>query len=173
MTDLLLGSSASIFFAALFLGCMIAAAAYDLASYTIPNFLSVLLVAGFVALSVWQNLAWGQLGDHVSAGMVLLASGWALFALGIVGGGDAKFMAATGVWIGWSAMPHYMLAFSLSGGVLVLLLLLFRRLPLPGPILGFAWIADLHNPANGVPYGVALAAGGVAIAPRLAILASY
>lgn len=172
MIDVLSGSLVTGSFAALFLGCMIMAATYDLTSYTIPNYLSLILLAGFVSLGIFQELGLSVIGSHFSAGIALLAIGWTLFALGVVGGGDAKFMAASGIWIGWSEMLDYLLVFSVAGGVLALLLLLFRRLPLPEPIREVAWIAQLHGPGHGVPYGVALSIGAVATMPHLTLFAS-
>jgi prepilin peptidase CpaA len=46
---------------------------------------------------------------------------------------------------------------------LTLALLSFRSLPLPGVLARRNWVMRLHNPAAGVPYGVALAAGALAI----------
>jgi len=169
--DILFGSAAGGAFAALFLGCLVLAAAYDLTSYTIPNYVSVLLLAGFLLLGLWQGMGFGTFASHVSAGTALLAVGWLMFAFGIVGGGDAKLMAAIGLWTGWPMMPAYVFAFSLAGGVLVLLLLLFRWTPVPDRFLRIAWVAGLHDTNNGVPYGLALAAGAVAIMPRMSIFA--
>jgi prepilin peptidase CpaA len=36
---------------------------------------------------------------------------------------------------------------------------------LPTALAGRAWIARLHEPRAGIPYGVALAAGGIGILP--------
>ncbi len=171
MTEILFGSAVGGAFAALFLGCLVLAALYDLTSYTIPNYVSVLLLAGFLLLGALYGMSFGTFASHLSAGIALLAVGWIMFACGIVGGGDAKLMAAIGLWTGWPMMAAYVFAFSLAGGVLVLLLLLFRWAPVPDRFLRIAWVAGLHDKNNGVPYGLALAAGAVAIMPRLSIFA--
>ncbi|MGK2872735.1 MAG: peptidase, partial [Alphaproteobacteria bacterium] len=53
------------------------------------------------------------------------------------------------------------------GGVLALSLLLFRRLPLLARLARHGWIATLHDKAQGVPYGIALAAGALLAWPDL------
>ena len=53
----------------------------------------------------------------------------------------------------------------LLGGVLTLLIIRFRQLPLPQALSRHAWIARLHNQEEGVPYGIALAAAALAIYP--------
>ncbi|HEX4889776.1 MAG TPA: prepilin peptidase [Alphaproteobacteria bacterium] len=156
-----------ILFLLLFLGIMAAAAIYDLVSYTIPNFLSILLIVIFAALAVWQGLSWQILAAHGGTGLSMLAVGYAMFAAGLMGGGDAKLFAATSLWMGWQGMFNYLIMFSLCGGLLALALLLFRRLPLPEGLGRHGWIMALHNPAQGVPYGIALAAGASLALPDL------
>lgn len=156
-----------ILFILLFFGIMVAAAIYDLVSYTIPNFLSLLLIAAFAAFALWQALPWPLLANHAGAGLGMLAVGWALFALGLLGGGDAKLFAATSLWMGWYGLLNYMILFSLCGGVLALSLLLFRRLPVPEGLLRHGWIATLHQKEQGVPYGIALAVGAILAWPGL------
>ncbi len=156
-----------ILFILLFLGIMAVAAFYDLVSYTIPNFLPLLLIGAFVIFALWQGLAWPLMANHLGTGFGMLVVGWALFALGLLGGGDAKLFAATSLWMGWAGLLNYLIMFSLSGGVLALILILFRRLPLPDRLLGHAWIAALHDKTKGAPYGIALAAGAMLAWPEL------
>lgn len=169
MTEILAVPALTLVFGALFVACMIAAAAHDLVSFTIPNFLSLVLLAGFAAFGISQGVSWGLFGLHTGAGLIILAVGWGLFTLRLMGGGDAKFMAATAVWVGWHDLLDYIVAFILCGGILSLLLLLFRWLPLPAGLARITWVAALHRRENGVPYGVALAAGALITMPDLAI----
>lgn len=159
-----------ILFFLLFLGIMVVAAVYDLVTYTIPNFLPLLLIGVFVVFALWQALSWPLLANHAGAGLGMLGVGWALFALGLLGGGDAKLFAATSLWMGWHGVINYMIMFSICGGVLALTLLLFRRLPLPERLLRQVWIATLHKKEQGAPYGIALAAGAILAWPDLLIL---
>jgi len=58
-------------------------------------------------------------------------------------------------------MLGYLLVASILGGVLTLLLLWFRSMPLPPVLFARAWIARLHDRRAGIPYGVALGLGGL------------
>ena len=60
-----------------------------------------------------------------------LRLGFALFSLGLVGGGDAKLFAASCLWLGPQAISPYALYAALIGGALALLLLFWRAQPLP------------------------------------------
>ncbi|MDE3165971.1 MAG: prepilin peptidase, partial [Acidobacteriota bacterium] len=51
---------------------------------------------------------------HFASGGLMLALGFGLFALGWIGGGDAKLAAATAIWLGFDELGHYALAASLS-----------------------------------------------------------
>lgn len=144
---------------------LLAAALYDLASYTIPNFLSVALIGLFAVFAALAPLGLGALGWHLAAGLCGLVLGFGLFALGWIGGGDAKLFAAMALWLGFSDLLPYAAVASLFGGALTLSLLLLRKVPLPAGLAGQAWLSRLHDARSGVPYGVALAAGGFALLP--------
>ncbi len=159
-----------ILFFLLFLGIMAVAAVYDLVTYTIPNFLPLLLTGAFAAFALWQGLPWPLMANHAGAGFGMLLVGWVLFALGLLGGGDAKLFAATSLWMGWHGLLNYLIMFSICGGILALALLLFRRLPLPDRLMHRVWIAALHDKAQGVPYGIALAVGALLAWPDLLVL---
>ena len=142
------------------------AGGWDLASYTIPNWLQGLLIAAFVAFAFAAGLSASTAGSHALAGLLGLAAGFALFALGYIGGGDAKLFACVLLWFGFHDALMYVLAASLFGGALTLSLLTLRRMPLPAMFAHQSWIARLHDANAGVPYGVALAAGAFAILPQ-------
>ncbi|MEQ1889589.1 MAG: prepilin peptidase [Alphaproteobacteria bacterium] len=161
-----------VLFVLLFLGIMAAAAIYDLVTYTIPHFAPVLLTGMFIIFAVWQGLSWPVLIDHTGVGIAMLIAGWALFAFGLMGGGDVKLFAATSLWMGWGGIVNYLIMFSICGGVLALVLLLFRRLPLPVRLSGHGWVAVLHNKEQGVPYGIALTIGALLAWPDILTLPS-
>lgn len=146
-----------------------AAAGWDLASYTIPNFLSVLLLGAFAVFAVAAHLSPAQIGWHALAGLVGLLAGFSFFALGWIGGGDAKIFAGVLLWLGFSDVMPYTLLASVMGGVLTLGLLAARQLPLPALLARQPWIVHLHDPKSGIPYGVALAAGAFLILPHTEI----
>ncbi|MFO1246962.1 MAG: prepilin peptidase [Alphaproteobacteria bacterium] len=141
------------------------AAGWDLASFTIPNFLSLILLALFAVFAVAAHLTLPAIGWHLLAGFVGLFIGFALFALGWIGGGDAKLFAAVTLWLGFHDMAPYALVASVFGGALTLALMVLRQLPLPDVLARQAWISRLHDARSGIPYGVALAAGAFALLP--------
>ncbi|MGH6890154.1 MAG: A24 family peptidase [Rhizomicrobium sp.] len=144
---------------------LIAAAGWDLASFTIPNFLQAALLAGFAVFAIASHMPLAALGWHALAAAIGLAAGFALFAFGFAGGGDAKLFACVALWFGIPDLLSYALIASIFGGALTLFLLGFRQLPLPEFFARQAWLSRLHDRKAGVPYGVALASGAFAILP--------
>jgi prepilin peptidase CpaA len=144
---------------------LIAAAGWDLASYTIPNFLQAALLLAFAFFAFFAGMSAGSLGLHLVAGVLGLAIGFLFFALGYVGGGDAKLFASAALWFGLRDLPDFALYASIFGGFLTLGLLSFRKIPLPALLGRQGWLMRLHDERAGIPYGAALAAGAFAILP--------
>jgi prepilin peptidase CpaA len=154
----------------LFPALMSFAAASDLVTMTISNRVSLALVAGFLLMAALGGLDLATIGFHLVACFVVLAITFGCFACGWMGGGDAKLAAATALWIGWSPLLlDYALIASVYGGILTFALLRLRRYPLPAFAAGWPWLARLHSAGTGVPYGIALALGGLAVYPQSAI----
>jgi len=103
---------------------------------------------------------------HAGAGATVLAIGFTCFAMGWVGGGDAKVAAGAALWFGFDHLLNYLLYASLFGGALTILLLEFRQWPLPYALSGQAWLLRLHAKETGIPYGIALAIGALMIYPE-------
>ena len=148
---------------------LVLAAGWDIASYTIPNFLQISLLVSFVAFVVATGMAPSVIGAHMLAGFVGFAVGFTLFALGYIGGGDAKLFACITLWLGFHSLPEYALMASILGGALTIALLVVRRLPLPEALSGQSWILKLHDARGAIPYGVALSAGAFFILPQAEI----
>src|SRR5262245_59740426 len=155
----------------LFPGAMAFAAATDLFTMTLPNRLAVALVAAFFVMAPLVGLGWSDIGLHVGLAAVALALTFAMFSFGWIGGGDAKLFAATCLWLGPEAIFIYAIYASLLGGALTLMLLFWRRLPLPLALTSQGWISRLHSPDEGVPYGIALAAAGLLAYPTTLFMA--
>lgn len=142
------------------------AAVSDLMTMTISNKVSLLLVAGFLVLAAASGMALNDILLHLSAGLAVLAVTFACFAFGWIGGGDAKVAAASSVWFGFAFLTNYLTYAAAFGGVLTVLLLLFRRWPIPYALNGQSWLLRLHHNESGVPYGVALALGALMVYPE-------
>jgi prepilin peptidase CpaA len=149
----------------LFPAMMAFAASTDLFTMTISNRVSLILVAGFLALAALGGMPVVEIGSHLAAGFVVLAVCFVFFYRGWIGGGDAKLAAATALWLGWGHLYEYVLYASLLGGALTLLILEFRKRSLPPVLANQPWVARLHEPAGGVPYGIALAAAALLVYP--------
>lgn len=141
------------------------AASSDLLTMRISNKLVLMVVASFFAIALLAGFSLELLGTHVAAAALVLAVSFSFFALGWIGGGDAKLIAATALWFGFEDMLMYLLFASLLGGALTLLLLAVRRWPLPLQLKQVLWIDRLHDSKTGVPYGIALAAAGLLVYP--------
>lgn len=157
----------------LFPALMAFAASSDLFTMTISNRLSIALVAVFFLLAGVTGMSLNDIGMHLAAGALVLVVSFGFFTQGWIGGGDAKLAAATALWFGFDHLLDYLIYASLFGGALTLLLLQFRKLPLPGVMARQAWIQRLHDEAGGVPYGIALAAAALAIYPKTGWMTAF
>jgi len=145
---------------------VIAAALRDATSYTIPNWISLALVAAFPVVALAVGLPLGAIGMNVAVGAAALVAGMGMFALGWIGGGDAKLFAAAGLWLGWPAALNYLAVTGLAGGALAVGLLALRSTHVrPFVPTGPAWFARLAEPGENVPYGVAIALGALMAFP--------
>jgi prepilin peptidase CpaA len=142
------------------------AAASDLLTMTIPNRISLAMVAGFFVAAAATGLGWEAAGWHLAIGVGVLAGTFTMFALGWIGGGDAKLAAVTALWMGPAASMPFLVYTALLGGLLASVFVGFRRLPLPVFAAREDWIQRLHAPENGVPYGIALAGGALMAFPE-------
>jgi len=150
----------------LFPALMAFAASSDLLTMTISNRLSLALAGGFFLLTIVTGMDLYAFGMHLAAASVVLMTAFIFFSKGWIGGGDAKLAAATALWFGFDHLLDYMLYASLLGGALTLLILQFRKLPLPTFLARQQWITRLHETGGGVPYGIALAAAALLIYPK-------
>jgi len=147
-----------------------AAAVSDLMTYKIPNVITGGLILLFVAFLIvlalgGHAMSWSDWSPHLLAGFIGLLAGMGLFALGWIGGGDAKFFAAALLWLGWDALFGYAIVASLLGGVLTVGLITLRKIPQPAFLIRQAWFARLADQKAGVPYGIALALAALLILP--------
>ena len=149
----------------LFPALMAFAAASDLFTMTISNRVSVGLAAGFLIVAAASGMGWPDILSHIGAGAIVLAVAFGCFAMGWVGGGDAKVAATAALWFGFPHLMDYLLYASVFGGALTLLLLQFRQWPLPYALTGQAWLTKLHAKETGIPYGIALAIGALMVYP--------
>jgi len=150
----------------LFPALMAFAAASDVFTMTISNRVSLALVAGFFILALASGMAPYDMLTHVGAGLLVLALAFTCFAMGWIGGGDAKVAAAVALWLGFPHLLTFLLQASVIGGALTLLLLQLRQWPLPHGLTRQAWLMRLHDKKSGIPYGIALAISALMVYPE-------
>jgi len=156
----------------IFPACMAFAACSDLLTMRISNKIVLALVAAFVIMAMVINLPLQQFLTHWGVALLVLVATFTMFAMGWIGGGDAKFAAATVLWLGPGLALPYLLVATVMGGGLTLIFLIGRNYMLPQRLMEIGWVERLHNKSNGVPYGIALAAGGMLTYPESVIFLS-
>jgi prepilin peptidase CpaA len=139
---------------------VIGAALRDATSYTIPNWISLALAGAFPVAALAMGLPLPMIGVSLAVGAVALVAGMGMFALGWIGGGDAKLFAAT-----------YLAVTGIAGGALAVGLLGLRSTHVrPWAPAKPVWLARLLEPGENVPYGVAIAIGALAAFPASALM---
>jgi prepilin peptidase CpaA len=146
------------------LALLVAASFRDVRSRRIPNGLCAALAAfGLLrlglGLAVWRDAPLAVVAADLAASLALLLAGAGLFAAGWLGGGDVKLLAAAGLWIGVAGLPGLLAVMSLTGGLLALGMIVERA------VVGLRRAGAEH--AATLPYGLAIAAGGIATATGL------
>jgi len=145
------------------------AAITDFTHYKIPNWLTGAIALAFPVVALLIGIAPLAILTHFGVGIFALGIGMMFFAMGWMGGGDAKLIAAVALWAGPQAIWIFALAAAVAGGGLTLGLLFFRKLPLPVFMASSNWIAKLHDRDSDVPYGAALAAGALYALPYMTL----
>jgi prepilin peptidase CpaA len=140
--------------------CLAFAAISDLLTMTIPNRVSLIMVLSFVVLAPLSGLSLPAIGMHALGAAIVFGICFALFALNVMGGGDAKLLSAAAIWFGYDpALLSFLVYVSVIGGLVTLAILLIRSqantilaigLPIPNSLLL----------AKKIPYGIAIAIGG-------------
>jgi prepilin peptidase CpaA len=122
---------------------MAAAGITDLTSFKIRNGLMLASLLAYAALAPVSGLPVHDIGWSAAAAAAVLIVAFIAFALGWIGGGDAKLAAVAALWVGADHTAAYLAYTALFGGAFALGLLTFRRLPLPAVFQGSPWIARL------------------------------
>ncbi|MBO9122177.1 MULTISPECIES: A24 family peptidase [unclassified Rhizobium] len=140
--------------------CLAVAAFSDLFTMTIPNRISIILIASFFAIALLTGMPLAEIGSHAAGALAVFVVCFILFATNTMGGGDAKLLTAAALWFGLStAIVEFLGYVGIFGGLITLLILIIRMqtntilaigLPVPNSILL----------AKKIPYGIAIAIGG-------------
>jgi prepilin peptidase CpaA len=130
---------------------LVVAAIIDVRTFTISNRLNATVALG--APLYWMSIAlapWPGIAIQLAAGGIVFALLAGAFYAGMMGGGDVKLAAALALWFSPAGTVKFLVLMSLAGGVLTLGLVAWHR-------------AKRREGRPSVPYGVAIAFGGLAI----------
>ncbi len=128
---------------------LLAAAVTDIRARIISNRLNlaIALLAPFYWLASGIP-AWPDMALQVALGIGMFGIFAALFALGLMGGGDVKLLAAVALWFPWQALGFLLLLMSIIGGVVTLVTVIHHRVS-----------KRLGQPE--IPYGVAISLAAI------------
>jgi prepilin peptidase CpaA len=144
---------------------MVYAGLMDLVTLKIRNVLVLALGGGWVVLAPLAGFSLQDLGWSLGVAGIVFATTFVLFALGWIGGGDAKLAAVSALWFSPEQALLYFTYASLLGGLLTLGILQLRAAMLPAALYRIPWIAQLQAPKAGVPYGAAMAPAALIVFP--------
>ena len=130
---------------------LVIAAVVDVRTFTISNRLN--LTVALLAPLYWLSIAlspWPGVAVQLAAGAGVFALLACAFYAGMMGGGDVKLAAALALWFSPASTVKFLVLTSIAGGVLTLVVLAWHR-------------AKGREGRPQVPYGLAIAIGGLAI----------
>jgi prepilin peptidase CpaA len=128
---------------------LLAACWCDLKSRNIPNGLN--LAIALLAVPFWWSIGldfWPDAALQVGIALLVFLAFAITFAIGAMGGGDVKLVAAIALWLPWQAVIMLLFIMSVAGGVLTLAMYARHKLARKAGQLE-------------IPYGVAIAFGGL------------
>ncbi|MEO1135598.1 MAG: prepilin peptidase, partial [Pseudomonadota bacterium] len=145
----------------IFPAALLIAAANDIYEFKIPNWISILLITAYPAAGLAVGASPEVMFEGVLIGAAALTIGFILFATKIVGGGDAKLLAATAPWLGLGSLGVFLFNTAISGLILALIMVMFRKLPILPVYAHAPWLIRLHERKKDLPYAVAIASGAL------------
>jgi prepilin peptidase CpaA len=156
-------------------GCLVAfalllllAAWQDLRTMHIADAISLAIV---VAFAVWAlsglvrgTQSFTAIGLALACAAVVFGAGAAAFAAGALGGGDVKLLTAASLFAGLGLISDFLLVTALVGGALGVAVLAGAPV---GPLAPAADATLRTRLRGGLPYGPAIAAGGLWVVAAL------
>ncbi len=174
MSHVIVNEIAILSFAAL----LVAAAVEDVHRLIIPNRIPLGIIILYPAFVLTTATPIDWMGASLLAACAL-GVGLVLFAFKFTGGGDVKLFVATSLWAGPAMFPAFVLVTSLVGAAIAVGMLVHRRFygasrgqlaSASGPDVAQREVPAAQRrrrPTRDLPYGVAIAAGGVQIIVHL------
>jgi len=138
----------------------------DFFTMRIPNWLNVVIALSVFPVAWLAGMPFEVFQWHLAAGTVVLVMGFGLFAAGVIGGGDAKLLAAVALWMGWPQVVTFLVFTALAGGAIAILMKAWQVVRVEHEVKGATWLKQVLRAKLDLPYGVAIAAGCVVAYPH-------
>ena len=134
----------------------------DLRNFTIPHWIPISIIALLAVAWVLGSPTPTFTSSGLAFGVMTLGVGVVWLSGKFFGGGDWKLLSSLAPWVGFEHCLDLLLAVSVAGGVETILVLALRKY---GPRFGAGRISILAPVLehDGVPYGIAIAIGGIVI----------
>ena len=159
-----------------FIALLILTAIHDVRHFRISNRMvmavGLLYLVHFLAAGLQTNFnPVPEIVGPLLAAIGVFVAFTALFALGVMGGGDVKMATVVALWCGPAHVLDFILITALAGGLVSLAILAKKKWGMGGmpstdsnaPLA----IGSTNLAQTSVPYGVAIAFSGIIIAVRL------
>jgi len=127
----------------------------DVRHRKLPNWLSLLAAVTGLGATFLLSQSDAAISNHLIHVLIALACGMGLFAMGVIGGGDAKFYAGIAAWFPLAQGGRLVLTVALTGFFLILVWLVLRR------IAGIPVRRRAERDSDRFPYGIAIGIGAV------------
>jgi prepilin peptidase CpaA len=144
---------------------VVVAGAHDFLTLRIPNWLNGVIALAFFPMAIVTGMPAELMLWHGLAAALILVIGFGLFSAGFIGGGDAKLLAAAGLWFGWPAVSPFLVFTVIAGGVLAIAVKLWGMVEIERDVRGTAWMKRWLSFKADLPYGIAIAAGAILAFP--------
>ena len=142
---------------------LVYAAVSDLLTMRIPNWLNGAIAYTWIAYALLLPLDYTEMGLRVVWALgVFSVAAW-MFFRGWMGGGDVKMIPAVMLWIPSIHYYELLAVVSMYGGALAIGVLMLRAFAMPVFTVGWVWLERIHSMQKKIPYGIAIACGGLTI----------
>jgi prepilin peptidase CpaA len=156
------------------IGICVAAAVSDFLHLKIPNLLSGLIIAAFIATALLDHTMDLDLFYNIQTNLIIGGLTFIVmlicFFTGVLGGGDAKMISALSLWMGIIGLPVFLMVTTITGAILAVLSIAIRKTTKGQDILTRlyaheklqnGWVGAMKHEKNALPYGIAIACGAV------------
>lgn len=152
---------------------LLVGAILDVRENRIPNRL-IALALPLALLAAAAQFGMAALPGALGAGLIAFSLGFVAFAVGAIGGGDAKFLVVGAVAVGMEQLVPFLLAFGVLGGALAVYTIARNRLGIEATVMTLDLVKNFGTLGRSghrarltdegritIPYGVAIAGGAL------------